>query len=146
MASSLVLFLHFKFLVKMLKKCQIKDCGFFFVCKNPHICRRRPGPSSRWEMSRIHSRWGCCTEWIWRCGHYAPPPVEGSRAQVRVCISNTFILKNKQNSQPTVKEIPANKLKHSVCRYHNYVVNTVYKNKDGLQYQFPFSSVFCAQV
>lgn len=51
---------------------------------NTHACTRRRGPSSRWAMSRTRSRWGCCTEWTWRCGRYAPPPAEGDRGQVHL--------------------------------------------------------------
>lgn len=50
-------------------------------CLHTHACTRRRGPSSRWATSRIHSMWGCCTAWTWRCGRCAPPPARSSRAK-----------------------------------------------------------------
>lgn len=45
-----------------------------------YVCRHRLDPSSRWGRSSTRSRWGCCTEWTWKCGRCVPPPAGGSRA------------------------------------------------------------------
>lgn len=44
-----------------------------------YVCRHRLDPSSIWGRSSTRSRWGCCTEWTWKCGRCVPPPVGGSR-------------------------------------------------------------------
>lgn len=70
-----------------------------------HACTRRHGPSSRWATNRTRSRWGCCTEWTWRCGRCAPPPAEGDRGRVlrRACqrFSLFFLTSDLQHQCPS---------------------------------------------
>lgn len=74
------------FFLNLWKSGMINVCWIpgVILCIHTHICTRRHGPSSRWVTSSIHSMWGCCTGWTWRCGRYAPPPTESSRAQVHL--------------------------------------------------------------